>query len=136
MGRDDAKAVPGLQGGTAPARAFAAFMRYAVKDRAIVEFNTEVKLPEWQTEPDEEWMYGEPGDDYYYVDEDGNLIEPTGPDEHRSAIPPDDGQLPPEPGRRPEPRAPAPAPNRPAPPAASDDFLEKATGRDASGDGQ
>lgn len=132
MGRDDAKAVPGLQGGTAPARAFAAFMRYAVKDRAIVEFNTEVKLPEWQTEPDEEWMYGEPGDDYYYVDEDGNLIEPTGPDERRSAIPPDDGQLPSEPGRRPDPRAPAPAPGRPAPPAASDDFLEKATGRDTS----
>jgi penicillin-binding protein 1A len=32
MGRDDAKAVPGLQGGRAPAQAFAAYMRYAVKD--------------------------------------------------------------------------------------------------------
>jgi penicillin-binding protein 1A len=31
MGRDDAKAVPGLQGGTAPARAFADFMRIAVR---------------------------------------------------------------------------------------------------------
>ena len=29
------KAVAGLQGGTAPARAFAAYMRYAVKDRPV-----------------------------------------------------------------------------------------------------
>jgi penicillin-binding protein 1A len=130
MGRDDAKAVPGLQGGTAPARAFADFMRYAVRGRAIVEFDTEVQLPEWQVEPDEEWMYGEPGDEYYYVDEQGNLIEPAGPDARRVTFPDENEELPPEPARRPDQRAPAPAPIRPPPPAASDDFLDRATGRD------
>jgi penicillin-binding protein 1A len=34
-----------------------------------------------------------------------------------------------EPARRPDPRAPAPVPGRPAQPAASDDFLDRATGR-------
>ncbi len=133
MGRDDAKAVPGLQGGTAPARAFADFMRYAVKGRAVQEFNTEVQLPEWQEEPDEEWMYGDPGNDYYYVDEQGNLVEPAGPDERRVTLPPDGEQAPPPDPRRPDPRAPAPVPGRPAPPAASDDFLDRATGREDNG---
>jgi penicillin-binding protein 1A len=135
MGRDDAKAVPGLQGGTAPARAFAEFMRYAVRSRPVQEFQTEVQLPEWQEEPDEEWMYGEPGDDYYYGDEQGNLIEPAGPEARRGTpFPPEDQELPPQPARRPDPRAPAPAPGRAAPPpAASDDFLDRATGRDEDG---
>ncbi len=31
------------------------------KDRPIEQFQTEVKLPEWQLEPDEEWMYGGAG---------------------------------------------------------------------------
>ncbi|MEE4205884.1 MAG: PBP1A family penicillin-binding protein [Erythrobacter sp.] len=75
MGRDDAKAVPGLQGGRAPAQAFAAYMRYAVKDRPVEEFDTELDLPEWQLEPDDEYLYGDP-DDYYFIDEQGNLIEP------------------------------------------------------------
>ena len=129
MGRDAAKAVPGLQGGTAPARAFSAFMRFAVRDRPIEKFNTEVKLPEWQLEPDEEWMFGDPGDDYYYVDEQGNLVEPTGPGERRGLPFPVEGEEQPEPGdpaRRPDPRA--PVPGRPAPQAASDDFLDRATG--------
>ena len=65
MGRDDAKAVPGLQGGTAPARAFAAYMRYAVKDRPVEKFDTDLKLPEWQLEPDDEFLFGDP-DDYYF----------------------------------------------------------------------
>lgn len=131
MGRDDARAVPGLQGGRAPARAFAEFMRYAVKNRPPEKFDTDLKLPEWQLEPDEEWMYGEPGDEYYYVDEQGNLIEPTGPDERRSVPFPVEGEDQPEPvepARRPDPRAPAPAPGRPPPAAASDDFLDRATG--------
>ncbi|HEX9806213.1 MAG TPA: PBP1A family penicillin-binding protein, partial [Alteraurantiacibacter sp.] len=68
MGRDDAKRVGGLQGGTAPARAFAAFMRFAVKGRPIEEFDTEVKLPQWQLEPDDEYLYGDP-DDWYFIDE-------------------------------------------------------------------
>jgi len=109
MGRDDAKPVAGLQGGRAPAQAFAAYMRYAVKDRPVEEFDITLELPEWQLEPDEEAMFGEP-DDYYYIDEQGNLIEP---------------------GRR----EPAPSPfgidgerGPAAPPAASQDFLEEATG--------
>ncbi|WP_343519526.1 PBP1A family penicillin-binding protein [Sphingomonas sp.] len=72
MGRDDARAVHGLQGGTAPARAFAAFMRPAVAGRPVEEFETEVTLPEWQIEPDEE-VYGAP-DNGLFVDEDGNPI--------------------------------------------------------------
>ena len=75
MGRDDAKPVSGLQGGRAPAQAFAAYMRYAVKDRAVEEFDTELDLPDWQTEPDDEYMFGDP-EDYYFIDEQGNLIEP------------------------------------------------------------
>ncbi len=116
MGRDDARAVPGLQGGTAPARAFAAFMRYAVAKRPVEQFDTDLKLPEWQLEPDDEANFGNP-DDYYYVDEAGNLIDPGRPAEVPSQEParnePDD--LPPE-----EP---------PPPPAANDDFLDQATGR-------
>ncbi|MFY7746108.1 MAG: transglycosylase domain-containing protein, partial [Erythrobacter sp.] len=104
MGRDDAKAVPGLQGGRAPAQAFAAYMRYAVKDRAVEEFETTVELPEWQQEPDEEAMYGAP-EDYYYIDEQGNLVEPGRRDPAQGGAGPDGG-----------------------PAAASDDFLEQATG--------
>lgn len=103
MGRDDAKAVPGLQGGRAPAQAFAAYMRYAVKDRPVEQFDTTLNLPEWQLEPDEEAMFGEP-EDYYYIDEQGNMVEP---------------------GRR-DPDQVLPEPEDPA--AASDDFLEEATG--------
>jgi penicillin-binding protein 1A len=103
MGRDDAKAVPGLQGGRAPAQAFAAYMRYAVKDRPVEQFDVTLNLPEWQLEPDEEAMFGEP-EDYYYIDEQGNMVEP---------------------GRR-EPGGDPLGPD--APPAASQDFLEEATG--------
>lgn len=104
MGRDDAKAVPGLQGGRAPAQAFAAYMRYAVKNRAVEEFETTVELPEWQQEPDEEAMYGAP-EDYYYIDEQGNLVELGRRDPAQDGVGPD--------GTR---------------PAASEDFLEQATG--------
>ncbi|QIQ87093.1 transglycosylase domain-containing protein [Erythrobacter sp.] len=75
MGRDDARPVPGLQGGRAPAQAFAAYMRYAVKDRPVEEFDTDLNLPDWQLEPDDEYLFGDP-DDYYFIDEQGNLIEP------------------------------------------------------------
>ncbi|QDX27119.1 PBP1A family penicillin-binding protein [Sphingomonas suaedae] len=77
MGRDDAKRVGGLQGGTAPARAFAGFMKTAVADRPVEEFDTAVTLPEWQMEPDEE-VWGEP-DNGIYVDEDGNPIARDAP---------------------------------------------------------
>ncbi len=110
MGRDDAKPVPGLQGGRAPAQAFAAFMRYAVKDRPVEEFDVTLELPEWQLEPDDEALLGEP-EDYYYIDEQGNLVEPA---------------------RRPEEPSPfgVEGERRPQgpPAAASQDFLEEATG--------
>src|SRR4030095_5772607 len=41
MGRDDARTVAGLQGGTAPARAFAAFMKVAVAKRPVEQFETQ-----------------------------------------------------------------------------------------------
>ena len=73
MGRDDARTVKGLQGGTAPARAFAAFMRIAVAGRKIEQFDTKVTLPEWQLEPDEEAYFGSP-DAGVFVDSDGNPV--------------------------------------------------------------
>jgi penicillin-binding protein 1A len=95
MGRDDAKRVGGLQGGTAPARAFAAFMRPAVAGRPVEAFETEVTLPEWQIEPDDE-VYGAP-DNAVYVDEDGNPIprEEVNPDAAQggSTRPEDDGTI-------------------------------------------
>jgi penicillin-binding protein 1A len=78
MGRDDARPVKGLQGGTAPARAFAAFMRSAVSGRKIEPFDTKVTLPEWQLEPDEEATYLGKPDETRFVDDDGNPIEPSG----------------------------------------------------------
>jgi penicillin-binding protein 1A len=128
MGRDDADPVPGLSGGRAPAQAFAAYMRYAVKDRPVEEFDTELQLPEWQLEPDDEYYYGEPGD-YYYIDEQGNLIEP--------GVPEEPGEFPfPIEGEMPEMDRPRELPSGgengggSAGQAASDDFLDRATGRD------
>lgn len=86
MGRDDAKTVGGLQGGTAPARAFAAFMKVAVAKRPVEQFETEVPLPDWQLEPDEE-MWSQPFDENMIgpmVDENGLPVgvgpgDPLGP---------------------------------------------------------
>jgi penicillin-binding protein 1A len=79
MGRDDARAVGGLQGGTAPARAFHDFMTVAVANRPVENFETEVPLPDWQLEPDEE-MWGTPYDENMVgpimVDENGMPIGP------------------------------------------------------------
>ncbi len=128
MGRDDAKAVAGLQGGRAPAQAFAAFMRYAVKDRPVQKFETELKLPEWQLEPDEEYYYGNP-DDYYYVDEQGNLIEPGRIQQDPATLPfPVEGEGNPVLLPRRQEGDPNPSADG-APPAASDDFLDRATGQ-------
>ncbi|MEO0062565.1 MAG: hypothetical protein RLZZ08_1125 [Pseudomonadota bacterium] len=128
MGRDDAKAVPGLQGGTAPARAFAQYMRTAVKDRPVEMFKTELKLPEWQLEPDAEQLTGDPNDQYYYVDEQGNLIEPSVNSRRTLTLPPDgEGQPQTSPAQPRDPRL--PPSSRTAPPAANDDFLNQATGR-------
>ena len=64
MGRDDARPVPGLQGGRAPARAFAAYMAKAVGGTPPSPLNTEV-APEGELglEPDDQ-VYGiDPGGD-------------------------------------------------------------------------
>jgi len=58
MGRDDARAVAGLQGGTAPARAFHDFMTVAVANRPAEQFETQVPIPDWQLTPEEE-LYGD-----------------------------------------------------------------------------
>jgi penicillin-binding protein 1A len=58
MGRDDAKRVGGLQGGTAPARAFHDFMTVAVSNRPVEQFDTQVPMPDWQLTPEEE-VYGD-----------------------------------------------------------------------------
>ncbi len=131
MGRDDAKPVGGLQGGTAPARAFAAYMKYAVRSRPVEQFDTELKLPEWQLEPDDEQMYGDP-EDYYYIDEGGNLVEPQRPAGEGGAPLPGPDPFPAD-GEQGVPGPAAPGGRRPQPSddgtqAASDDFLNRATG--------
>ena len=136
MGRDDAKAVGGLQGGRAPAKAFADYMRIAVSGRKVEQFDTELVLPDWQIEPDDEAYYQDP-DEMIFVDEYGNPIDVDGGEfletDPRSAP---DGQLPPNnndtqvldqgwidratgkpkpgSGEKPKP-APKPAPPKPAP---------------------
>ena len=75
MGRDDADPIPGLQGGRAPAQAFAQYMKFAVAKRPVEKFQTEVTLPEWQLEPDEEAYFGN-ADEGSYVDESGVPIDP------------------------------------------------------------
>jgi penicillin-binding protein 1A len=95
MGRDDARAVAGLQGGTAPARAFHDFMAVAVANRPIEQFETQVPMPDWQLEPEELYL----GDEYIdplaqpMVDEHGNPILPPG------YVPGMEGQ---QPGQRPD----------------------------------
>ena len=79
MGRDDARAVGGLQGGTAPARAFHDFMMIAVANRPVEQFETQVPIPDWQLTPEEE-IYGDTGVDANVtqplVDENGMPIAP------------------------------------------------------------
>ena len=143
MGRDDNRRVGGLQGGRAPAQAFAAFMRYAVKDRPVEEFETEVQVPEWQLDEEDDFFFGDP-DDYYYIDEQGNLIEPGRSEGPEGALPgprdePEDGSgveviRPQQPRvqRVPPPR-PQPSTGRGedgAPQAIDDDFLDGVIGRD------
>ncbi|HEX3063999.1 MAG TPA: PBP1A family penicillin-binding protein [Dongiaceae bacterium] len=121
MGRDDAKPVPGLQGGTAPARAFAQYMRVAVASRPVEQFETQVKLPDFQVEPDDEAIMANP-EGYYYNDQ-GNLVGPgqapdAGPGVDSGALPPDGADQPP----------PTEEPDN-SPPAANGQFLDDATGQ-------
>jgi penicillin-binding protein 1A len=101
MGRDDARPVRGLYGGTAPARAFHDFMSVAVANRPVEQFETTVPMPDWQLEPEEEYTAGEYIDlnTAPMVDENGNPIPgqpayPPGDDPgQQQQLPP--GQQPP-----------------------------------------
>src|SRR5689334_11772231 len=96
MGRDDARTIPGLQGGTAPARAFHDFMSVAVANRPVEQFETQVPLPDWQLTPEEE-VYGDTELDpnamqSMMVDENGNPIGqplPSATDAPPSMVRPD-----------------------------------------------
>ena len=78
MGRDDARTVAGLQGGTAPARAFHDFMIVAVANRPVEQFDTQVPVPDWQLTPEEQ-IYGD-------TTMDSNSIEPSMVDENGMPI--------------------------------------------------
>jgi penicillin-binding protein 1A len=103
MGRDDAKSLPGLQGGRNPARAFAAMMQVALRTRPVQNFQTEVTLPEWQLEPDEEAYYGDP-------DQGMGAGDQAAPQDTQDQAGPDDTVPPPE-EQQP---APVPAPRKPS----------------------
>lgn len=70
MGRDNARAVGGLEGGRAPALAWAAFMRVAVANRPVEQFATDVTFPE-RLEDEDPLLEGEE----LLLDENGNPIE-------------------------------------------------------------
>ena len=135
MGRDDARPIRGLYGGTAPARAFSQYMRVAVASRPVEQFDTQVTLPAWQLEPDDMGNTGDPNG-YYYPDVQGSPPaqgDGTGP----GAPPPgDNGQQELDYGSPPEPARPAPRPAPTAPTAASRSFLDQATGRKTPPSGQ
>ncbi|CAM3119624.1 transglycosylase domain-containing protein [Sphingomonas zeae] len=142
MGRDNGKPVAGLHGGTAPARAFADYMRVAVANRPIEQFDTQVTLPEWQLEPDEESYFGQPDNGVAAVDADGNPLPPpsAGAAEdgseaveiptHREPGAPVPIQQP-QPGAPPQQQQPAQAP---VPPQRLDQaWIDRVTGRGAGG---
>ena len=115
MGRDNARPVPGLQGGHAPALAFRSFMAPATAKRPVKPFTTEVPLPDWQVEGDEDAFLGEgAAEGPVAYDEFGNPVTPEGP------------------VGEPEPRFDAPAAGEPAEPGQADptsDWLDEVLGR-------
>jgi penicillin-binding protein 1A len=125
MGRDDAKTVGGLQGGTAPARAFHDFMTVAVANRPVEPFQTQVPMPDWQLTPEEE-MYGDTALDMNaiqpMVDENGNPLPqqplPQQPDSPPPLVRPDGTGEPPQqeldPGPSTEPAAATASQSHPA----------------------
>jgi penicillin-binding protein 1A len=120
MGRDDARAVGVLQGGRAPAHAFADYMKVAVSRRPVEQFETQVTLPEWQLEPDEEAYYGEPDNGTgggMMVDENGL---PVRQDQQQDQE--DQGQ-----DEEPVDQAPA---TRTAPPRLDQQWIDQVLGRD------
>ena len=116
MGRDDNRALAGLSGGRAPARAFHDFMVRAVASRPVEPFVTEAEAPDWQIEQDEEFWFAPP-EDGPMVDLDGYPIEEGAPKPGIEEVPPPEEA--PPPGRldrewleraieRPPPREPPP----------------------------
>jgi penicillin-binding protein 1A len=139
MGRDDARTIAGLQGGTAPARAFHDFMMVAVANRPVEQFETQVPVPDWQLTPEEE-VYGDAGYDMNgmapMVDENGmpigtppdsgnpgqSMVRPDGTGEPNQqeldqAFPPQQRPLNQYPPAQPQP---APPPRQPDPLAPAD----------------
>ncbi|MFZ2997861.1 transglycosylase domain-containing protein [Sphingobium sp.] len=114
MGRDDARAVSVLQGGRAPARAFADYMKIAVAKRPVEPFDTEVTLPEWQLEPDDEAYYGN-ADEGMMVDENGLPVEHPRSDET------DEQQ---------DPQLEVDTQDRPQPPRIDQQWIDNVLGRD------
>ena len=127
MGRDDARPVAGLHGGTAPARAFRDFMIRAVAKRPIEQFETQVTLPEAQLEPDAESYYGAP-DNSVFVDPDGYPVPGGVPG------PPDYANPPPPDRSRPQPQVDDDGNALPPPPPPQErldqDWIDRVTGRD------
>ncbi|MEO7365405.1 MAG: PBP1A family penicillin-binding protein [Sphingomicrobium sp.] len=121
MGRDDARPIAGLQGGTAPARAFHDFMVTAVARRPVEQFETEVPMPDWQLEPEEE-TWGVPPPEVGagpLVDADGNPLGVDPATGQPGVIRPDgtgvDGQYPEEIIQRDGERAPPQQPGQSSP---------------------
>jgi penicillin-binding protein 1A len=85
MGRDNARAVGGLEGGRAPAQAWAAFMRTAVSGRPVEHFSTDVTFPEKLENEEETVLEGQE----LLIDENGNPVEPR-PDIGEGILAPDD----------------------------------------------
>lgn len=121
VGRDDAKAVPGLAGGQAPARVFSAFMRQAMEGVAPSDLEDQVTPPEGYTsEPDQEAYGITPGSELFppagRPSADAGRLDPS---LHADAPPPAaESNAESRPESRPEPRAEAPL---------TDAWLEKAT---------
>ncbi|WP_114952975.1 transglycosylase domain-containing protein [Sphingosinicella terrae] len=86
MGRDDNRALPGLAGGRAPARAFHDYMVRAVAGRPAEPFVTEAAAPDWHIEQTEEFWFAPPQDDPM-LDADGSPIEETPPPFDRKVDP-------------------------------------------------
>ncbi len=68
MGRDDNKRVSGLAGGSAPARAFASYMKVATKGMPVQSLDSDIKIDDVFAEPDAD-VYGIQTDDNLYADE-------------------------------------------------------------------
>ena len=127
IGRDDARPIPGLHGGTAPARTFAVMMKAATQNRPIEQFQTQVTLPDMSLD-DEAGYFGQP-DNGTYVDDDGNPVAPADSQPAPEQYPPD--QPPAEQRRAPAP--PLPSADAQARQQLDQDWIDRVTGRNPPG---